>query len=363
MISLFLEHYDINYPITYLPRINSIVSNYITTLDRLKSYYFLKKESLSRPNLLLNYLSLLPIDLEEAPYDLAMKLNTVAIYLAKQIGIVSKYNTGKIVEDTIIPDCTEIFLYAPNNKIIYTENQDYLKLTPIRCIYTTIDVPFITHPQNFKGCYPGSDTTIYEIDGVALGMQYYYWAKEQLELELGIDPAKYMYMIALTNTIDNLLDHTLFNRFLTFETEDKLPSFINYNPISIRNDIDKLDTAFKRLDVFFNKTKNIPYEQFLLNIPGISNKTSYEYLQINHRHYTAHSEWVIWLARLRYIYLIIKLLGKEGYRRNRDLINAYRIDIKYFKQTNKLNTVDDISVKHYIETYMEKIESLIKDLK
>jgi hypothetical protein len=78
--------------------------------------------------------------------------------------------------------------------------------------------------------------------------------------------------------------------------------------------------------------------QILKTIPTVVSENMYDVLTIEHKYYTQQSEWVLLLSRIYIINDIIRLLGKRGMSRNKDLLN--RIPV-YLKVVARIRTIDN----------------------
>ena len=70
--------------------------------------------------------------------------------------------------------------------------------------------------------------SVYELDLITMLLQYRSWSKVRLSQGLSTDSNIFIAMIVLPNTLDSILDYSLYNRFMAIANGEKIPENLNW---------------------------------------------------------------------------------------------------------------------------------------
>ena len=359
MFNFFTKgRYKYEYPTSKFSKFLFLERRYNDQLAKVKEYYMYRERAVNNKHILNRIITNLAASLELPDYEYLKIVGTNARFLSKQFGIVSNISKGVPLESVFYGDnSTEILLYTENELDLDDMSTNWREYQPVRCIYhTDTDLDFYI-PEGKKD-YLTQHVSIYEIDIIMLLMQYRYWAKERVAYALGNNPNVFIPTVVLPNMVEQILNLSLFNRYLAIANNESISEFTNTHPFHVLDYSNGFDAIYKD-SVKYTKNKNIPLEQLLLQVP-VLNTNAIDLLNIKHRYYNMQSLWVLWVARVGIIADIINIFGKKGIKRNTDLLNVLPTKIKELENrktiiSSKLG--DDIKLE--IESDIELIKKKI----
>lgn len=324
---------DIRYPIKKYTKFEFIQRRYFDQLMTIKDYYRNSRiRSVDNRHILARIVDIMSPSTGLEITDFFKQVATNSRFVSKQFDIVSNINAGKVLENELWNDNTyEIFLYTENDIDIFTFEENWEDVTPLRVIKTSdTDLDF-NFPYKFPKEYYTHKLFIYEIDIIKLCLQYRSWSNNQLKFSRGNDPTEFIATYVLPNMIDQILDYAVYNRFINLALKKNIQDFKIYHPFSVLDyskGLDKILTSISK-DV---SNESIPLDQLLDSIPTFSGAKMKDIISLESRYFTTQSMWVLWLARIEDIVNLYKILGKKGYRRNKDLFHRIPIILKLIER-------------------------------
>lgn len=336
MLSLFLRNpksFDIQYATPEYSRFDLIKRRYLEELSKIKDYYRNRDRAVNNRHILARLVNTLApsIDLDDVEYFKNVSIN--APYIAKQFNIVSNIHNGTILESTFYANNSkELFLYVNNIRDPFSFKNNWLDAESVRIIYTeNTDLDF--HIPFGNKDFREPTLTVFEIDIVAMLMQYKYWCISRLKNGMSTNPNVFVATIVIPNTLNNMLDLTIFNRYLTLYKYGVCKAFAIKHPFNVLDFSSNVDRIL--LDIIKHTSdKSMPVEQILNIIPTIVNDNMLEALKINSSFFTRQSYWVLWVSRINYISTLLDLLGKKGIARNRLYANILPVEIRLLQNRN-----------------------------
>lgn len=357
MVKLF-HHYPKGKPIirnAYLDKTLYLLSN---ELENVKNYYRESNFTIKRPNMLISLINQLDIDLLDTPENVYATLDNTALYVTRGYNISSEGHNGKYVIGTVVPNATEVFLFKESS-YDSVNALNYKEAVSIRNIYNTYDGIPLHHPNKFKYMDSDIDLFVYIIDPVMLGMQYYYWANNEMMLDNDIDIARFLYTIPYVSLMDSILNISLINRFFSLHLGNKPETFINYNTFSVYDLESKIDKGYKDLDKDI-VNKSLRFNDLLTIIPVVGGD-ALDALDIDVPYYTTNTEWIMWLSRIYYIYILVTKFNKKNLSMNRDLVTDLKIDIRLAERNKSFSYLQKDSYFSLIYTLL--VDDYLKELK
>jgi len=320
----------------------------------INDYYRHNHEYVKRPNMLVSLVELLEIDVNDDIIDVYNKLDTTAYYVCNQLGIntFSKHN-DKPFKDTIIDDNNEYFLYV-NDSFDFYEN-DYTKDSALKMMGSSITDIFLTHPKKFTNSYLFKDYSVYSINPVMIGVQYYYWYKEQIELLNDADPARFVYEVLLVNVIPSIINRTSINRYIAMVDGDFVNSFTNDNPFNIPS-IDKYVTdMYKWYIKDISKHNHMRYDEYLKTLISITGDSFLDIVQMPNIPYSKRNGWIYWLCVLDILNLLLTQVDKKM---NMDIITNTTKKLTY-NERSKYFDIDNMFTKEILDDKLSRYKNLI----
>jgi len=329
-----IKHYKLNYA-------TSLIENLISVLD---NYYKQSGFYVRRPNILVTLLESLEINIHDTESSAMFSAQEKYMRLANTLG----FNTGidfnsKPFRDTVFDNMDEFF--------IITEDKD----TTCTCIYSTMDMLFLTHPKRYNVEFDADDFNTYAINIVNLVRDYHRWANRNMKEHpdtFSIDPAKFIYEEVITNLIPDIFRHSMFNRYNAIYEGKELSSFVNFNPFFVK-DISKLVTSIQSWYIDeINKNKKIDYQELLSILPDLLNGNMLDTYKIPNVYTGVKGSWLLLLSRVSYFSF---LLGIGDARMNHDLINELKIWLGLAKRKRYFD-VPNLNVRYILNEKTKKLK-------
>ena len=355
MLSKLWDRNDVNYKHLTYGKVNSLKHYFNSYVDGSNTYYGSLNNVVMRPNPIIKLLDLLEVNTHETITELYYRLDATAIYIANDVNLVTTVNKNtEPLTGTIIKDMDEYFLYTTDK---FDINNRSLTTVPIKCIYTTLDRIFITHPTMFTEAIEDIDFTIYEIDVVKLGIGYYHWMKEQHFLNNNTDAGRFLFEVVFNNLTSSLVDMNLANRFIRMFNGETPSKFKNFNVFILKDFTRDLEKCY---DFYIKNLKidRLDYPEYLSNIPLMVKDNLLDILDIPSTTLNRRNKWLVWLSRFDFIIFIIKELDSTT---NRHRLNDLRINLEFDKR-NGIFKVKNSGLQFLIDDKVQEIENILKDL-
>jgi hypothetical protein len=185
-----------------------------------------------------------------------------------------------------------------------------------------------------------------------LGMQYYYWAKEQLSMEMDTDPARFVYEVVLVNVIESIFTSNIVNRIINLADDIYVKPFVNYNPFTIKDLHKKIDSMYLWYLKHLKKKRDLNYVEVLSNIPLLTEGTLYEHLIMTELYLNRRTKWFYILSRLNIVNFLLKNFFSK---KEKDYHNDIMMDFSYMTRNKYLVTNNEV-----INSILEKKEDELK---
>ncbi len=360
MINLFLKKNNIiTVPIKKYSKFDYIKDRYTEELKKIKEYYRNKDNAVSNAHILSRIINMLSPNIELDIVEYFKIVDTNAIYIARQFNLVSNINNGEIFNNIFYNGKSyEIINYVETEIDIFDIEDNWIEYSPIKVTYTEeTDLDF--HILNGNKTKDGVSLTILELDITLLLLMYKQWALSRIREDKSTNMNVFVATIVLPNALDNMLDLTILNRLIYIYKYGDCKQFRIKHPFSVLDFSKGIDNILEDVIKDINNS-NITIEQLLNTIPTIVNNNMLETLIINRPYYTKQSEWVIWLSRIEYIAFILEVLGNQGIKRNRDLLNRLPSLIRQLenRSTNIYSKLKDELLLDF-EYNIEKIKNTL----
>ena len=317
MLSLLTGYIDGRYKTLRhkkLSYVEGILNNFMSTIT---NYYSDNNAYVTRPNMLVTLLESLSINIHNTRFDVQHSLEKEAEYLSNMVGMVTTRNiNANPIYDTVYKGLSEYF--------IYTEDTDI----PLTCIYSTLDDLLLTHPQMVDREFNGDDYNIYTVNVILLGLQYYDWARGEIKRNpetYSIDPAKFIYSVAITDAIPSIFKHNVFTRLSCIYRQEEVSKFVNYNPFYTRDVYTIIDIILKWYLKEIDKNSKLTYLELLNKIPNMLGGSIYDEFRLPNIYFNNKNSWVLALSRVNMFTFILDISDS---RLNKQYINELSIWLK-----------------------------------
>jgi len=329
MLNYFLRKQNDAKPININSRMDYIRRRYMYDYYKVMDYYNVSRErAVNNRNILSRLLKMLSNNIDLPVFEYFKYIATDAIYVSKQFDIVSNISKGNIKASQLYGDNVyEAFIYTENEVNLFELEDNWRELRPLRVVYTTTtDLNYGFPYENVDKMLP--ELVVYELDVVALALQYREWARCRVRDDRSTDHNVFIAMIVLPSVVPDIMDLAVINRFFKIaKGEPILDSKFNIHPFPVIDYRDKVDDVLKG---FCNLLKNKPYDVSIVldSVPMLFGKTTSDVLLLSNSVYTQQSNWLLAVCRLPYIAELIDVLGKRGIAKNKSELSKLPVEIK-----------------------------------
>lgn len=329
-------------------------------LARLEDYYHNRNSKVNNSNMLAR---LILTGCPSYDLDLIEFINIVdatAKYSARTFDITTTGNVGKIHNGvTFGLGSNELFITQDNGIDPFSMESNWKNVKAIRTLYHNMDVIDYLRPDPDYDFYVPY-IFIYGIDLKILFLQYRYWVLERLKNESSTDPAVFVYQYVFTAMIGDIMDISLYNRFMSF-MRDETPSdsYTRRHPIALLDYSSKIDNILMK-HVGIVKQGDIEFITFMKRIPSLYADNAYTlFFNTNLVNVSAQSRWVNILATIFIIRDILTNADEKTLRRNKSDLHALKRSLRLYKRGNELERPMDDYLQLEFATAMLSITNLI----
>lgn len=309
MIEIFTNRKDpIFQGITIQQEFKYAKEYYRQALDKLYAYRAENTWWVDNKNIISRLIrkSIDPVGIEDFKY-----FSYIASYaddFARELEMSSKYNQGKWFFGNTFQGSSEAYYVTDELFDMSNIAGRWRNLRPIEVMYTdNASLDFSIPDMHNKHRV----TIIFKIKPIELFFQYKYW-KLTRNSEETLSPNHFIGQYLMPRILDSYLDLSLCN-ILANKIEDSnfTTEFYSNLPFSISDYSKKIDGAFDWYIGRFKNTKTT-LDRLMLNIPMISKANLYEVMKLPQAYFTKQVTWLPLVARIDYIYMMLKLLGEPG---------------------------------------------------
>lgn len=351
---------ELSYPIKKYSKWDWIKRRYLFDFYKTKDYYRNRIRAVDNKSMISRLVDVLKESLGLPVYSYLKSVDANARLTSKQFNITSNINYGELHKSEVYGDNSyEAFLYTDTEIDIDYIEHNWRDIASLKIIYNSnTDLDFLV-PFNQNKNFKKATLTVFEIDVVKMLLQYYYWAKEQTLLGNSVNTNVFIATVIYPNVLDSYMDMAIFNRFLAIANDIAIDEFITkqpYTTIDYSAGVDRILSGVVK-DV---KNQSIPLAQLLDSVPMLVKNNANELLYIDNKYYTVQSKWVLYISRLKYVLLLITLMGKKGRSRNRDLLTTLPAYIKQIERSSVvvLNSDDNAIILEKANT-VEQIKKIV----
>lgn len=343
-------------PIKKYTRFDYLRNRYLIELEKIKVYYRERDSGVNNNHILSKIIDLLDASINLEVNKYYEIVDTQGPYVCRQLGLVSNINNGDVLQNIFYKQNSyEIINYVTTDILTYELETNWKNKECLKVTYTD-ETALDFHLLNGSKIKNKESLTVLELDVPLMMLMYRSWCKDRLRNNRSTDSNVFISTIVLPNALNNMLDLTLFNRFMCLTNEIDIPSFRIKHPIPILDYSYGIDNIYKEVikDIYNN---NIYLDQMMSTIPCIYNITMKDALFINRPYPNKQSEWVIWVARIKYISFLLNVLGYRGIVKNKDVFNTLPYLLKELKNrsTNVYSKLNGVLLGNFVKD-VEEIE-------
>lgn len=310
---------------------------YQNELKRLEDYYHNRNSKVNNNNMLARLiLTGCPShDLELIEFINIIDAN--AKYTARTFDITTTGNTGKIHNGvTFGLGSNELFIMQDSGADPFDMESNWKNAKAIRTLYHNLDIIDYLRPDPDYDFYIPS-IFIYGIDLKILYLQYKYWVLERIKNEQSTDPTIFVYQYVFTAMIGDIMDISLYNRFMSF-MRDEIPSedFVRRHPIALLDYSSRIDNILMK-HVAIVKQGDIKFTTFMKQIPSLYAMNAYDlFFNTNLVTASAQSRWVNILATIFIIRDILTTSDEKTIHRNKSDLHTLKSSLRLYKRGKEL---------------------------
>lgn len=358
MLDFFLSQpSNVQYAHKKYPKWDWIKRNYTESINNLISYYNYRSTIVNNKHILTRIIRHTDPGIDLDLFSYIKKIETEARYVAKLFKLVNTMSNGTIFNNIFYSGKSlEIINQVEFNYDFIKVDKDYTAYSPLRVVYTEeTDLDF--HLLNGTKVKKTPSLTVLELDITLMLIMYRAWSKRRIKFGLEPNPNIFVSAIVIPNTIRTTIDHVIFNRFIYISKSIPIPDFKLKHKVYTLDYSRGVDDVLSRVaDDMLNT--NTPLMQFLETIPTLYYHNMYQALKLGRSLQTRQSLWSAWLSRVKYIDIIIDLIGPRGIKANTGILYTLPFDIRELRN-GKTTYYDKLREnKSILEEYTEVISSI-----
>jgi hypothetical protein len=298
-------------------------------------------------NIISRIIDIADIDVNTDIYEYVKRLDNRVDYINTHFKISSNKYKGSLLENELVDDSNEIFMYVTNDIDIFNMQDVWDDLSPLTVLkHSNTDLSF----NKLEDVYSSDELFIYGIDTKMLLLQYKYWAIDRLSKNMSIDSSYYVYQYVYPGALESYFNISIMNRYFNiysdipnYNTESDYPFLVK----DLYNTVDKiLEYSVKR-----NTDVSKDYVHMLKEIPNLfKDESMHESMLLPNQYFNNNNIWIFMLSKLEYMYLLLSMSSKRGLKRNK----GYILDLKLM--------IKDVKRNRYIQYEYSKIYELEIDL-
>jgi hypothetical protein len=204
-------------------------------------------------------------------------------------------------------NCLELLVYDDSWFDANAVKGNWQQLEPIKVLEHPFDDINLNMPNNhFQSSLPQKGLAVISVNVAMLIVQFHYWVESIKEFtgDVTTTQAQFLVRYPMFNAMKSHLDISIRNRFFKLYNKEPVSNFLKIHPVAIRDYSQLLDNALRNVCQTL-RTKNLTYEEVLLQIPAISYDNQRQVMVLPEITPTRSVKWVLDLTRLRTIYNLL----------------------------------------------------------
>lgn len=362
MIDFFLSNPSrIQYGYKTYPKWDWIKRNYKDSIENLINYYHYRITFVNNKHILTRIIKTIDPGYTKDIFSYMKDLETNAKYIARDFKLVNNISKGTIFKNIFYSgNSYEIINHVEFDYDFLEVDKNYSEYNPLRVVYTEeTDLDF--HLLNGLKEKVKPSLSVFELDITLMLLMYRAWSKRRIKFGFSNNPNIFVSTIVIPNAIKTMVDLIIFNRFIYIAKGIDLPDFKLKHKIYTLDYSRGVDDILSRVANDMVNT-NTALEQFINTIPTLFYPNMFSALKLSRRLQTRQSLWATWMARVKYINILLDLLGPNGLTRNNLLINTLPYDIKELKNGKTDYYVKLREVKPIEEEYVKIVDEIVNRL-
>lgn len=362
MLDFFLYNPSgIQYAYKTYPKWDWIKRNYKDSIDNLISYYNYRTTIVNNKHLLTRIIKFAFPGFKHDLFSYVKDLELNSRNVARHFKLVNSVSSGTFFYNLFYSkNSIEVINHVEFDYDFLEVDKDYTKYSPLRVIYTE-ETALDFHLLNGTKEKSKPTVTVFELDITLMLIMYRAWCKRRIKFNFSTDPNVFVSSIVIPNTIRTMIDLIIFNRFIFKAKGITIPEF------KLKHKIYTLDYS-RGVDDILGRVandivdENIPLPRFINTIPTIYYSNMYEALKLTRSLQTQQSLWSVWLARVKYINILLDLLGPTGEKANTSILYTLPYDIKQIRNGSTPYFAKLKEVKSIEEEYKTTIDEIYNRL-
>lgn len=338
MLEIFQGLDRTQYPVKQYAEFNYLKRSYLSTIEKVETYYHERNYAVKTNHLLCNILRHISVPMEYVPERYVSVASARIPYIASSFKLTSPISRGEVFKGVFYgPGVDEILLSIDDSFDIGFVTRNWKNVSA---------VTILSHPKsdlnlllpNGKPMSSGSGVAIVGINIPMLALQYRCFTIEESLNNSGSDVSQFIQMYVLPNMIFQQTDIVFFNRLMNLYYGEPMGIANFRHAIQILHYEDKVDNVYRNvLDDLNNHVMSFP--ALLKNIPSLSNENMLQSLTIPDIAPTRQVFWAVVYSRLKIARFMVDISGRRSHALNRGYVNNY---MRKIRTLNVLNAWEDI---------------------
>ncbi len=341
----------------YFPDVNYVRRISMENIDKLTNYYRTRIYRVKSNHLLVQILNHLYIPLTIENERILDSILVRGERVGKMFKLTSSFTYGDIFNGVFFGNnVDEIILYDDSYFSIIDMDIHWRNYRPVRVLFHPKSDLDLMLPNGKKSSNEGG-TAVISVNIGMLAIQYKKFMEDQLLKnpdQTPLDASYFIHMYVLPNMLPDILDWSIYNRFIYNLDSYKKPDVYFRHPIVINKVDDKVDKIIEKEQKLL-LGNGLFIADYFKHLISVSNKNMWYNMLLPDYALTLQSTWAILLSRIRVIADISQLGGPSFIKKNKAEINLLLRDIKYL---NVDRVIREKASSSFIDLYNESIEKI-----
>lgn len=321
-----------------VPHHNTLLSGLRKNRKRIMDYVRDTQLPTTNTHPLLKFINAFPTGPAE-PMDVWFRCRELGTRIARGMGINTAFNKGGYVNTVLFHNGIE-FLTLINGG--YPEDLEWWNWEPVKLIshsYANLEGDYlINNPDVVEEAVIGVDVGL-------LGLQYWYFQKNNLLQEIPLRPDQYLRMYPLNNSLPSYLEIAVANHFLRALGESPTETFNpNIGPITLIDLRSRLQRFTPTFIQRMTRTQST-MKDFMLNFKCVDYTLWDLFYKGTDEMLTRHNSWAYLKNSTKYLVSLHDTFGLEQFNDSRRFVSRLKVFLNRQRQAGRFKGFDT-----YVET-------------
>jgi len=358
MMNLFNSYTTQSFSVTVPPNQYWIMSSYIREIKKAVRYYNHATRTVKNSHLLCKLIGIL-MSSPDMEIEAFMRLVGARYpYVVRTLDLTTPISFGKVHYGVFRDEESPEVILAKDSFVDifadYMTDDRWMHLQAVKCL-SHEDSCLSFHILDGKRNTTASGLSFYTVDVPLLMLQFYCFMKYQLSRRnnpgafTSLSEGHFVHMYVLPNMIESNMNLAIVNKFINVHYGRPMDDVLVKPQVALIDYNDKVDDMAQDVYKAVNN-RSLPYESHLRSLPSIQIDDTSPYVENSNAHMalqlpefpvTLQINWALLASRLKLIKALREIGGKAGERKNIDLWNHLKLELRPIVLNRELKKVLD----------------------